>query len=284
MLSTRVLLASLLFLAPGSAQEGGPAEVFRARVRGLYTFAPHELTQAQVDAKARELDGFWRWATRDPAATLPLLRAELKDPTAHRFFAYDGAKLLLRMSQEPADRQLAATSLARVDLRDVDHGDFLRTLFELARQGVDVRAGADLVLETPGFKAVFPQHALTLGQDFAYLLLAYQREEATWVPELRERLRRETHPTTQKTLLLVLGYSGFPEGREALATFATDLSRLESVRTHAKTLQQRLPFKLLDEGQPEVRELRRRRRGCLDRISDEALLAFDRLTLQLVRR
>ncbi len=284
MVHSRTLAIVAVLLAPLSGQEKFQMDTFHARIRALYAFAPHDLTQAQVEAKAKELDGFWRQTTRDPATTLPLLRTELADAGNGRFFAYDGAKLLLQMSKDPADRQLAATSIARVDLRDVDHGDFLRTLHALALQGADVSAGATLILDTPEFKATIPQHALTLGQNYGFICLAFQQEEAVLLPTLVARLAKEQDATTQKTLLQALWYTALPGARTAMEAFAADPLRLESTRAFARVLLKR-PFpKALDEAAPAIRDLRKQRRASLARISDEALLEYDRLTLELAKR
>jgi hypothetical protein len=283
MIRFRTVVTPLMLLSALAAQEKVQADTFHARIRALYAFAPHELTQAQVEAKAKELDDFWRLATRDPAASLPLLRAELADPGNGRFFAYDGAKLLLQMSKDPADRQLAAVSIARVDLRDVDHADYLRTLHTLALQGADVRAGAALILDTPAFKATIPQHALTLGQNYSFICLAFQQDEAVLLPTLLERLAKEQDATTQKTLLQALWYTALPGARTALEAFAADPLRLESTRAFARVLLKR-PFpKALDETSAAIRSLRSQRRACLARISDEGLMDFDRLTLELAK-
>lgn len=138
-------LVLALLTSFGAQAETDPSD-FHAKVVSLYAFHPHAMTKAEVNAKSIQLDVFWAEAQADPAHVLPLLREELARTPSPDFFAYDGAKLLLKLSTDRADRQLALASMPKVDLLDGDNTDYLKTIHWLASLGFDTREAAFRVL------------------------------------------------------------------------------------------------------------------------------------------
>jgi predicted membrane protein len=132
----------------GARAETNPSD-FHAEVASLYAFHPHAMTKAEANARSIQLDAFWAEAQADPAHVLPLLREELARTPSPDFFAYDGAKLLLQLSTDRADRQLALASMPKADLLDVDNTDYLKTIHWLAGIGFDTREAAFRVLAYP---------------------------------------------------------------------------------------------------------------------------------------
>ena len=153
---------------------------FHSKVVELYSFEPHKLTNAEMQAKAGQLDQFWAMAKADPSNTLPLLRRELENPSNSAFFYYDGSKLLLALSTDRSDQALALRSIAKADLQGVQHSDYLKTVHWLASKGFDARDAAFRILAFPDFKAFIPQHALGSVDSKDSLLGANQIQGCFW--------------------------------------------------------------------------------------------------------
>jgi hypothetical protein len=251
-------------------------------VAALYAFEPYKLTQREIDAKSKQLDGFWSDLKADPKRYRPLLRRELRDARNPAFFFYDGAKLLLAISQERSDRGLALEALPRADLRGVDPSDYLRNVHWFAVNGFDTTKAALRILDYPDFKAFIPQHALTLGQDYSLIYMLFPMPDANFVPALIERLEREPNVVSQKSILLALWYAVTPQARAATARFIADTSKPLQARDYARELAKPKVRASGSLGPANAAELKEQRRKVLARISDESLADFDSMTLMLL--
>src|SRR4029078_4370327 len=82
MLAVRAFVVLLLTCtAPSSAHaQSNLAADFHSRVVALYSFEPHNLQRAEMQAKSDQLDRFWAEVRDDEPNKLPLLRAELENP------------------------------------------------------------------------------------------------------------------------------------------------------------------------------------------------------------
>jgi hypothetical protein len=98
-------------------------------------------------------------------ALQPALRQELGDFKNPVFFLYDGSKLLLSLSNTPADRKIALAAMARCDLRHVQAKDYFVQVHRMATLNEDTTAAAFHVLEQPKFTVYIPQHVLTLWTE-----------------------------------------------------------------------------------------------------------------------
>src|SRR5215471_2230993 len=222
MLAIRTFSALLLlWLAaePGIARPISASE-FHSKVIALYSFEPHKLDSAEVNAKSDQLDRFWHAVKADPRNILPLLRRELEDASNSAFFFYDASKLLLSLSKDRADQALALRSVAKADLQGIQPADYLRTVHWFAGSGFDTREAAFRILAVPEFKAFIPQHALTVGQDYSLICMLFPMDETIFVDDLAGRLATERNVQTQKSLLLALWYTVIPAGNTAMNKFA----------------------------------------------------------------
>ena len=256
---------------------------FMAQVQQLYSFEPRALSGAERAAKSAQLDAFWQRAKANSKAQLPWLRKAVANDAVSAFFHYDGAKLLLSLSSDQADQQLALQSIAQSDLRSLQHTDYLRTVQSLGAKGLDTRAAAFNILGTPDFKAFIPQHALTLGQDYALIVMLFPMPEAQFVGDLVQRLAHTTEPTAQKSLALALWYTQLPEARASLKQLSTSPQTEAALRSHVNgLLARKVPTSVqVKDSEAQLRAARRARMS--QAISDEALLDFDQLTGQLLR-
>ncbi len=283
--SVAIVLAVALATA-ANAQVPTPSEAsaFHVQVVRLYSFEPHKLTSEQIEAKSRDLDGFWGKVKANRDRFLPLLRAELQNVSNSAFFAYDGSKLLLALSRERSDRALALGAIPRANLESIQHTDYLRTVHWFARNGFNTSNAALRVLDYPDFKAFIVQHALTLGQNYSLIYMLYPLPDSSFVGALVDRLATEQNIVSQKSILLALWYSMTPQARAAAERFIADASRPEEARDYAKKLSERKAPVTSALSLTTVEQLKEERQKVMHRLSDEALHEFDSLTAKLLAK
>ncbi len=260
----------------------------RQEIRAIYSFSPHQLTTQQIDDKSKVLDGLWARAKSQKDIYIPVLRSELARAEAQPFFLYDGSMLLLTLSDAALDRRTALSAISRCDLRDVQHTDYFRQVHRLATLGEDTTEAALHILVEPQFTAFIPQHALTLGQNYALIYMVFPLDPALWEPPVLGRLRVETEPTAQKSLLLLAWYAQSIDADAAISAFAADAAKPDASREYARELAARnAKAGLLAAATAASRNeaaLRAERRELMKRVSDEALIELDEKTAQLAAK
>ena len=278
---TFALTMAVLSLGFTAGADEGAA---RQRIRATYTFSPHTLTTQQISEKSKLLDALWAEAKAAPTTFIPALRSELARTDAQTFFVYDGSMLLLSLSNASPDRRLALAAIARSDLRDVQHAEYLRQVHSFAALGEDTTEAALHILVEPEFKAFLPQHALTLGQDYALVCMLLPLDAAKWSAPAIARLSRESEAKAQKSLLLLLWYAQTAEADAAIMAFTADRSKTAANRLYAQQLLARnsKSSSTSPVGASQGEEsLRAARREIMKRLSDEALIELDQKTLQI---
>jgi hypothetical protein len=293
---TGVALASLLISISLVAAQEAQLEDLAQAVKTVYDFRPHTLTDGDITVKSEELDKFWSTVKANPAHYLPQLREALADTTNPAFFFYDGSKLLLSLSADRQDQKLVLRALPRCDLRDVQSKDYLLTVLGLAGEGLDTSEAAFTILVDPKFQVVVPEHALTLGQDFALIYMLLPTSEEYYVKRAVGRLASESDGTAQESLIRLLWYTVTDAGDQAIAQTANSDRHTPGARDLAKqllaataayqsevkvtkkmdTVVAELVPKGADFGQ--IKQIRRKR---LTRVSDEALYELDGFTALL---
>lgn len=271
----RHFTAVLLFIvAPAIAVATPDTQTqFHSQIGELYSFEPNKLDSVERKAKSGQLDQFWSAVKADSAKTLPLLRMELADSSNSAFFYYDGSKLLLSLSKERADQLLALRSMPKADLTGIQHDDYLQTIKWFANNGFDTREAAFRILAFPDFKAFFPQHALTLAQNYCLIYMLFPLDESVFSMDLAKRLSTERNAQALKSLLLALWYTATPEGNTAIKSFASNAAGPEEATAYAKTLLERKVSPLALLTLSSASSLREERRKVMQRpISDEALM------------
>ena len=286
---TRVVLAlgilTAFMMAPAVAQDDA---ALRQEIRATYSFSPHELTSQQISEKSGVLDAFWARAKARKDVYLPVLRSELARADTRPFFLYDGSMLLLSLSDTPSDRRVALKAIARCDLRDVQHTEYFRQVHRLATLGEDTTEAALHILGEPKFTAFIPQHALTLGQDYALVYMVLPVDPARWLALALSRLAAETDPTAQKSLLLLAWYAQTREADAAILALAAATDKPAASREYARGLLARnsnagLLATVMALFRSE-KSLRAQRRELMKRVSDEALIELDQKTAQLAAK
>jgi hypothetical protein len=263
----------------------GQASEFHNTVNKLYSYEPHTLSAEAQKTKSDELDTFWAYVKANLPQRLPLLRAELRNSANSPFFFYDASKLLLSLSKDPLDQQLALDSLPKADLRSVQHTDYLKTIHWFASLGYNTTSAALRILDYPDFKAFIPQHALTLGQNYSFNYMLFPLEERHYLDPLIQRVAVEQDVVAQKSLLLALWYSVSAQGTAAIRRFADTTSHSLESRTYAEQLLKRQAPVFGYLSVSSSARLKEERRQVMRRnISDEALIEFDSLTVKLLAR
>jgi hypothetical protein len=284
MKSIIIMLALILCTGIVLAGDVGIQRNFHAEILKTYDFQPHTLSQKEIEAKSNDLDQFWNKVKNRKEQYLPLLRAELQAPSNPSFFYYDCSKLLLSLSENIDDRKIALKAIPKVDLLDVQHDDYLSTIHMLARNELDTSDAALRILDYPQFKAIIPQHALTLGQDFSLIYMLIPTKEEYYIQKLIKRLSEEKNIASQKSIIQVLWYTVTKRGDQAIQQFSEDSSKPNESRMWAKELlggksKLGLTSKLTVSS---YSSLKQKRKEVMSRISDEALIEFDQLTAKML--
>jgi hypothetical protein len=280
-----ILLSVVLTLSGGgnACAQSSAAPEFHARIIELYSFQPHTLGKNDLLAKSGKLDEFWSYARKNTDLVLPLLRAELANGSTPGFFFYDGAKLLLSLSNTNEDRKLALQSLPKADLRDIQSTDYVTTVHWFASNGFDTREAAFRILAYPEFTAFIPQHSLTLGQNYSLICMLFPLQNIPFERDLINRLDTEHDPDSQKSLLLALWYTLTPAGMATIKEFGRKSGVDEAVAAYARDLAARRAGFVFSLSSAE--SLRSERTKLMQRpISDEALAEFDALTLKILAK
>lgn len=275
------------WFVPALAQETNKAN--REEILGVYSFSPHALNKEEQSQKSDSLDAFWNRAKADRKTYIPLLKDQLKAKDVPAFFLYDGSMLLLELADTAENRRIALQAVARCDLRDVDRTAYLREVHRFAVAGEDTTDAAFHILDDPKFKAIIPEHALTLGQDFCLIVMLFPTDSTNWLQRAMKRLEIETDSEAQKSLLNLLWYSQTSASDDAIANFARATDKPEPNRVFARRLAGKNDELLAAKDTSKaskVRQteasIRKARMKAMRRISDEALIEFDEETFKLI--
>jgi hypothetical protein len=108
----------------GGRQATSSSGDLHGEIQRVYNFQPHTLNDAQIAQKSALLDEFWTKAKSQREVYVPGLRRELADFSNPAFFLFDGSKLLMSLSKDPADRKIILSAIAQSDLRDLQLKDY----------------------------------------------------------------------------------------------------------------------------------------------------------------
>ena len=195
--------------------------------------------------------------------------------------------LLLAKSRIEEDQALGLSSLERCSLVEIQQTPYFYTLHALAVRGIDTFDLQARILSKPGYSVFIVQHALSLGQDYAFLYPLLVQDEAVYVPRLLKRLSQEQDQVAQKSLVRALWYAATPESEAAIRKLVLDKSpngpANEAARKLIETVDTVRRWQANDSTLERVAaavgatstmtesELRAKRRARMRSISDEAL-------------
>jgi len=290
-----IVLTGLLVTFTACAQSIADA---RADIRSTYNFEPTTMAFDEQARRAPSLSALWDRYSKAAGVYSEALRTELKAEGQPELLYCDGGMLLLNKSKSPGDQTLGLTSLQKCSLAEIQHTPYFYTLHTLAVRGIDTFDLQARILSKPKYSVFIVQHALSLGQDYAFLYPFLVQEESTYVPKLIARLEKEQDPTAQKSLVRALWYAATPEAEAALRSFAGApgssvgmddarklLETLKTVRQWKPTdpTLKRIRSAVKASQRTSVSELRAKRRARMRSISDEALYDLEAYTVLIYR-
>lgn len=176
LLSIPILLfsaASPFAAHPQSAPTDTPStcDSLRAAKSKVYGFHPAQLDEAQIDAKGKELDAFWKQlqaAGPEGAACLKLMLAA--ETTDHNF-QFDAGQVLYQMDPSPDSLKIIRDAIAQADFQETDPANYLSLALALSQAGVDIQPLAARLLRYPNATIHISEHSLDLDADTAALFL-----------------------------------------------------------------------------------------------------------------
>jgi len=284
------LVVAFLLLPAGAARAQVTPSVgdLHAEIQNVYNFQPHTLSDAQIAQKSGLLDQFWAKAKSRPDVYAAGLRKELADFSNPPFFLYDGSRLLMSLSNDPADRKIILSAISHSDLQDLQLRDYFLLVHSMAAQGEDTTAAAFHILEQPKFQVFIPQHSLTIAQDYCLIYMLLPTNQDFWLQPAIKRLLGETDVTAQKSLLLLLWYAQTSDSDKTIGEFSRDASKPQPSRTYANELVHRKDSVglvsragALTTSEESLRQARRER---LKTVSDEALYDLDSYTAKIIAK
>jgi hypothetical protein len=268
------------------AGSGVDIEDFHALVIKTFSFSPHNLDKDKMDEKDIELNSFNNLVLSKGDIVLPKLREELKRGDNPSIFYWNGSLLLLSISNDVGDKQLAVSAIARCDLRDIDTFGFLAVVNRLAMEGIDTSMAAFRVLDYPDFKVFLPEHAIGVDMGFSLIFMLCPLPENLFIEKAIQRFEKEKNNEVKMALLGLLYFTVTPAGDEILDKTAKDEKESLGVRDAANKF---IKFKSESTSMPDsnfdpkiiqnsIQELRNKRRDTLHEVSDEALEEFQKLS------
>jgi hypothetical protein len=172
-------------------------------------------------------------------------------------------------------------------------------MHSLAMRGVDTFDLQARILSKPKYSVFIVQHALSLGQDYAFLYPFLVQDEAAYAPKLIKRLSEERDPVAQKSLVRAIWYAATADGESAIRQLAAEGGASSPAKEDARKLVEGLnAIRLWKPDDPDLKrinstveatskiteaELRAKRRMRMRSISDEALYDLEAYTVLIYR-
>jgi hypothetical protein len=255
-------------------------QTLTAEIDSIYNFKPSQLTDKEKEVKMPGLDKFWEKVKNDTIQYLSQLRIELKKNGHNPFFYYDGSGLLLSLTKNRTDKELAIEAIAKCDLEDISQKIYVKTLNGLANEGFDVTEPALKILYADNFSFFIPQHAMTFNQGYCLTYMLLPQPNTNYVDKLTA-IFRSLKPLSQKSIITTLWFAYTCKGDLFLSSIVTDKTLNKEVSEYAKKI---MGYTKLGKDQQEYikaigkDQLDNLRIDALQRFSDEAIGELDMTT------
>ncbi len=275
----------ILFLLLAVSQTFVFGQDFSSTVDSLYNFKPANLTYKEQEQKGILLDQFWTQVKNDTTQLLPKLRHALLTNKHNPYFYYDGSSLLLMLSKNKSDKELAVEAISKCDLNDISQKIYVQNLNRLANQGIDVTKPALKILADEKFSFFIPEHAMKFNQGYCLTYMLVPLENQVYIDTLISIFRGH-NLVAQKSIITTLWFTSDCKSDAFIKSIATDTTVPIEVRTYATKMMsytelskdQKSYLKLI--GKSHVNELRK---NALTRFSDEAIEELD-MTTRIIRK
>jgi len=159
--------------SPAPAPQGKPVtcEELRVTKSKVYGFHPAQMSEAEILAKTKELEAFWKQVQSAGPAGSSCMKAMLAAEKADRNFQFDGGEMLYQLDRSPESLNLVRDSIAQADFQETDPANYLVLSLALAQAGVDIQPLAVKILRYPNASIHISEHSLDLDTDTAALFL-----------------------------------------------------------------------------------------------------------------
>jgi hypothetical protein len=159
-------------LGAGMARADAPScAELRAQKEKVYGFHLAQLTEAQIDAKSKEIDAYWKQVQSSGSGAVSCLRDMLSSEKTDHLFQFDGASFLFQLDKSPESLAVVKDALAQTDFQETDPANYLSFALELGQRGVDIQTLAGKILLYPNAVIHISEHSLDLDSDTAALFL-----------------------------------------------------------------------------------------------------------------
>lgn len=244
----------------------------REKLKRSYHTEPHTLPKGEkYDRYNAEIMAVWEEASQKPKEYGEALKSLLKEEGMIPYFYYDGATMLLSLEVTPENLQLAAASMARCDVRDVERFQYLRTMVALGASGMDVSAAALRILEEDEFQALIPDHVLVLNQDWSFMVAASQVPPSDMLKAIRKRLERPLSNRARSTLADWAWNAATTETDKLFAELWPSLPEDDDKERFQRMAKRMRPGNLSEADGKKLDELREKRKPLMGSFSDEGL-------------
>ena len=143
----------------------------RAEKSRTYGFHLAQLNEAQLDAKTKEVDAFWKQVQAAGPEGVTCIRALLAEEKTDHIFQVDASTMLFPADPSLATRNLIRDSMAQADFQESDPANYLVLALALGQDGIDIRPLASKLLLYPNAVIHISEHDLDLDSDTAALFL-----------------------------------------------------------------------------------------------------------------
>lgn len=177
----RVLLAavssvtcvSLLTARPGGPSQDKPRTCadLRATKSKVYGFHLAQMAEAEIAAKGKELDEFWKSVQAAGPLGASCLKEMLAAEKTDHSFQFDAGEVLYQLDRSPEALSLIRDSITQADFQETDPANYLSLSLALALAGVDIQPLAAKLLRYPNAAIHISEHSLDLDADTSALFL-----------------------------------------------------------------------------------------------------------------
>lgn len=260
-------------------------QTLKSEIDNIYDFKPSKLSKSEQELKLPPLDMFWEKVRSDTTQYLPQLRNELNTSNHNPFFYFDGTALLLSLSKNYLDKQLAANAIAKCDLDDINQKEYVTILSRLSNEGINVTNAAIKILYETSFSFFIPQHAMTFNQGYCLSYMLLPEKPKLWVDTLVS-LFKTVAPNSQIAIITIFWFAYTCTGDSLINSAMKDNSLNKEVREYCKKI---MGYTNLSKDQKDYikmigkNELDNLRKESLKRFSDEAIDELD-LTTRVMRK
>lgn len=249
-------------------------------IESIYNFEPSKLTDKEQEIKMPLLDKFWDQVKSDTTKYLPLLRVELTATGHNPYFYYDCSTLLLSLTNNKSDKELAIEAISKCDINDISRKVYVKTLNNLANEGFDVTKAAIKILADEEYSFYIPQHAMTFNQGYCLAYMLLPQQNLNYIDTLITIFKTQK-ATSQKSIVTTLWFAYTCKGDSFLKSILIDNAIGKEVREYTKKI---LGYIKLSKDQQvyleaiSKEEIENLRKDALKRFSDEAIEELDMTT------